>query len=172
MKVGRIDDPVWLEAPDPAASRSTPWWKVVAALVALVALPALTVWVRGICWESAVISAAALLAVLLLLRVGTFAVVLAMIVLLLPSMGLLVAWSRLDFHTFNVLGPPSTIAYCHRFYDQGSSVGQSALEGPALHDVGVTPSGSAVLASGCDTTRIWIQTSANTYVGYGLQGGP
>ncbi|MGH9090634.1 MAG: hypothetical protein ACRDZR_04510 [Acidimicrobiales bacterium] len=172
VKVGRIDDPVWLEEPDATSPRHAPWWKVVAVLVALAGIPSLTVWIRGICWESAVIAAVVLLPVLLLLRVGASAAVLTMVVLLVPSAVLLVGWSRLDVHTFNVFGPPSRITYCGRAYDQGSVVGRSALGGIPVHDVGVTPSGSAVLASGCDRTGIWVQISDTAYVGYGLQGGP
>ena len=140
--------------------------------VAFVGIPALTAWVRGICWESAVIAAVALAAVLFLLRLRVAAVCLALVLLLLPAAVMLAGWSRLEYRTFDVFGPPSLITHCGRAYDRGSTVPRSVLDGREIQDVGVTPSGSAVLAAGCGTTGMWVQTGATTVVAYALQGGP
>jgi hypothetical protein len=172
LKAGRIDDPIWAEEPEPPTPHVTRWWQVAAVPVAFVGIPALAVWVRGICWESAVVSAVALLVVLVLVRLGVQDVVLVLALFLLLTAGLLVGWSRATAHTFDVFGPPARLRYCGRDYNQGSVVGRAALDRKAVREVAVAPSGSAVLASGCDTTGIWVQTGSTTYIGYGLQGGP
>lgn len=172
MKVDSIDDLVWSEAFEPVTPRYTPGWKVAAVPVAFVGLPALTAWIRGTCWEAAVIAGMALLAILLLLRIGVLTVALVMVAFVVLSAGLLVGWSRAEYHAFDVFGPPHHIRYCGRDYDQGTTVGLPALRRTALRNVGVAPSGSAILSTGCDTTGIFVQTGSGTYVGYGLQGGP
>lgn len=172
QKVGGINDPIWAEAPVPAQPNPVRGRQVAAVALAVVAVPVLVAWARGICWESVVISASVLAAVLLLLRVRLGHVALVVPPLAALALVLLVGWSWYTDRSVDVFGPPANLSYCGRSYQEGSVVGPSEVSEHHVHEVAVVPSGSAVLALGCDTTLLWVQLGGTTYRAYDLEGGP
>lgn len=116
----------------------------------------------------------------------------AALVVPVPALG-----NRLAFGTFSTQGPPPRIDYCGRRYYPDSNFPNSAVESgravgaelsangqTGLTRVGTTPSGMPILTnvmtpavrasfhtSVC-TMVVWVQTGPDSYLGYGLSGGP
>lgn len=132
--------------------------------------------IRGLCWEG------------LLGAILTFAIALAlvrpplslwlaamMVVGVIGSVGL-TAWSGWRFHSLNVFSSYSPrLNICGRDY-QPEGPSRSHLPAPSKNEsqrvMGVTPSGSAILGTGCQTTVLFIESPGPKYRPYDLLGGP
>ena len=103
-------------------------------------------------------------------------------------------YNRANFGTFYTAGPPPRINYCGRTYYPGDTSRADSLARVnsflaangqnGLARVGSTPSGMPIVAnvmsaetrasfhtSVC-TMELWVQIGADSYVAYGLSGGP
>jgi hypothetical protein len=100
--------------------------------------------------------------------------------------------NRLTYGTFSTQGPPPRIDYCGRRYYPGSSLeprssvdaslAQNGLSG--VTQVGTTPSGMPILANVMSlatrtsyhtdvcTMVLWVRVNSDSYLPYGLSGGP
>ena len=126
-----------------------------------------------------------LLLTLLALAAGIAAAVLL-------AIGIPAMHNRLTYGTFSTQGPPPRVDYCGRRYYPGSSAeSRSSVDAflarngaGALTQVGTTPSGMPIVAtvmspatraayhtSVC-TMGVWVQTGPDSYLAYGLSGGP
>jgi hypothetical protein len=150
--------------------------KGIAATIVGIGGPCAVFEIRGLCWEallgSVVIFAIALLVVRPPLSVWLAAV---LVVGLFGSVGL-IGWSGWRFHSLNVFSSYSPrLTICGRDYQPEGSV-QRRLPAPfenlAQHVMGVTPSGSAILDTGCQTTVLFVKSPGPTYRPYDLLGGP
>jgi hypothetical protein len=148
----------------------------ILALVLGIGGPCVAYGIRGLCWESLlasiVIFAIALLAARLPLSVWLAAV---LIVGACGTIGL-IGWSGWRFHSLNVFSSYSPrLTFCGRFYQpEGDTRKQLPAPFKSLtRDVmGVTPSGSAILGLGCQTTVLFVESPGPTYQPYDLLGGP
>jgi hypothetical protein len=132
--------------------------------------------IRGLCWEgllgSMVIFAIGLTLVRPPLSVWFAAV---LVVGVVASAGL-IGWSGWRFHSLNVFSSYSPrLNICGRDY-QPEGPAQLHLPTPfktlTRRVIGVTPSGSAILGLGCQTTVLYVESPGPTYRPYGLLGGP
>jgi hypothetical protein len=146
------------------------------SLLVIVGVPAVAVIVRGFCWEAFAIAlpvVALLLAPLLVERRIWFVAVVGHMVL-----GLLVlsGWSMSQSGTVDLFTQsPPRLTLCGRFYAQeGAPVARPTqpVATATNRELGVTISGNAILGTGCDTTVLWVQSTATTYQAYDLEGGP
>jgi hypothetical protein len=124
----------------------------------------------------------------------------AKVVLLVAAAVILIAgastaiYNRVNFGTFYTAGAPPRIEYCGRRYYPGEPprtdslahvtafLASNGLTG--LTRIGTTPSGLPIVANAISpetmalyhtpvcTMEVWVQTGADSYVGYGLSGGP
>jgi hypothetical protein len=148
----------------------------ILAFVVGIGGPCVVYVTRGLCWESLlasiVIFAIALLAVRLPLSVWLAAV---LIVGACGTVGL-VGWSGWRFHSLNVFSSYSPrLTFCGRDYQPEGDT-RKRLPVPfknLTRDVmGVTPSGSAILGLGCQTTVLFVESPGPMYQPYDLLGGP
>ena len=145
---------------------------ILLAIVASIAV----VWIRGICWEALLGVVIVLAFALAMLRPPLsvwLATVLALIAL--GSVGL-IGWSGLRFHSLNVFSSYSPrLTVCERDYQPAGSL-REKLPAPfhdlTRHVMGVTPSGSAILGVGCQTTVLFVESPGPKYQPYDLLGGP
>lgn len=100
--------------------------------------------------------------------------------------------SRLRYGTFDIASAPPRIDYCGRRYDAGNRtqtlagvqtfLAENDLDGLTMIDT--TPSGMPIVANVLSpevraqyhtdvcTMSLWVQTGPDSYVPYGLSGGP
>lgn len=150
--------------------------KRIAAAILGIGGPCAVYEIRGLCWEalfgSIVIFAIALMVVRLPLSVWLAAV---LVVSVCGSVGL-IGWSGWRFHSLNVFSSYSPrLTICGRDYQPEGSA-QRHLPAPfknlTQHVMGVTPSGSAILGAGCQTTVLFVESPGPAYRPYDLLGGP
>ena len=110
----------------------------------------------------------------------------------LLAVGIPAMQNRLTYGTFSTQGPPPRVDYCGRRYYPGSSAeSRSSVDAflakngaSGLTRVGTTPSGMPIVAnvmspatraayhtSVC-TMGVWVQAGPDSYLPYGLSGGP
>ena len=103
-------------------------------------------------------------------------------------------YNRLNFGTFYTADAPPRISYCGRTYYPGDTSRADSLSHvtsflasngqSGLTRIGSTPSGLPIVANVMSpetrahfhtdvcTMEVWVQAGPNSYVGYGLSGGP
>ena len=103
-------------------------------------------------------------------------------------------YNRVTFGTFYTAGAPPRINYCGRTYYPGDTSRADSLAHvtsvlaangqSGFTRIGSTPSGLPIVANVMSaetrasfhtdvcTMEVWVQTGADSYVGYGLSGGP
>jgi hypothetical protein len=150
--------------------------KVIAAAIFGIGGPCTVYAIRGLCWE-ALLGNIVIFAIALMVVRPSFSVWLAavLVVSMCGSLGL-IGWSALRFRSLNVFSSYSPrVTICGRQYEPEGSA-QTHLPAPfknLTHNVmGVTPSGSAVLGVGCQTTVLFVQSPGPVYLPYDLLGGP
>ena len=167
----RAPDRVMFELSESRWDRISKVRKAAVVLV-VVAVPFVAVWIRGICWESLVMSMVAVPVVLGLIRIPWTLWTGMVVTVWAIGVFSLVAWSGIQFHTLNVFSEsPPRITWCGRDYLHGGSFRQPSRIVP-VHEVGVTPSGESIVGWRCDSTDLWVKTGDHSYVGYALSGGP
>jgi hypothetical protein len=143
-----------------------------AVVLVVVAFPFFAVLLRGICWESLVISMVAVPLVLSVIRIPWTLWTGMVVAVWAIGVFSLVAWSGIQFHTLNVFSAsPPRITWCGRDYLPGRGFRQPSRIVP-VHEVGVTPSGESIVGWRCDSADLWVKTGDHSYVGYALSGGP
>lgn len=154
-----------------------PHLRAILAIALGVGGPCAIYEIRGLCWEGLLGSTVVFTIALTMLRpplsVGIAAV------LVLGGCGALglIGWSGWRFHNLNVFSSYSPrLTICGRDY-QPEGRAQRRLpmafkNYPTKHVMGVTPSGSAILGVGCQTTLIYIESPGPMYQPYALLGGP
>ena len=149
--------------------------RLTLAIVVCLILPIAICWIRGTCWESLVGS-------IVVFAVGTF-VLRAPFALWLATMAFvttigtvgLLSWSALNFHSVNVFSSSySRISYCGRDFEaEGPIVSHIRTIGDApIRDVGVTPSGSAIIGTGVCLSTLWVKSPGPKFQSFDLEGGP
>jgi len=153
-----------------------PWPRVVLATALGIGGPSVVFEIRGLCWEALLASIVIVAFALLVIRLPR-SVWLAS-VLIVGAFGIigLIGWSGLRFHSLNVFSSYSSrLTYCGRTY-QPEGVPRKKLPVTftilTRHVEGVTPSGSAILGLGCQSTVLFVKSSRSTYQSYDLLGGP
>jgi hypothetical protein len=142
-----------------------------AVVLVVVAAPVVAVWIRGICWESLVISMVAVPVALSVIRIPWKVWTGVVVMVWLLGVFSLVGWSGVQFHTLNVFSAsPPRISWCGRDYLPGGDFRQPSRIVP-VHEVGVTPSGESIVGWRCDATDLWVKTGDHSYIGYALLGG-
>jgi hypothetical protein len=149
---------------------------VVAATILGIGGPCIVFAIRGPCWE-ALLGSIAVSAIALALIRPPFSMWLAavLVVSMCGSVGL-IGWSAWRFRSVNVFSSYSPrLTMCERQYEPEGSA-QTQLTAPfknlTHHVMGVTPSGSAVLGAGCQTTVLFVKSPGPVYQPYDLLGGP
>ena len=150
--------------------------RVITGVILGIGGPCSVYEIRGVCWET-LLGSIVILAIALAVVRPPFSVWLAavLVVSTCGSLGL-IGWSGWRFHSLNVFSSYSPrLTICERQYQPEGSA-QTHLPAPfknLTHNVmGVTPSGSAVLGSGCQTTVLFVQSPGPVYQPYDLLGGP
>jgi hypothetical protein len=168
----------WNAPTETASIRGKRRWRrpeVIAAIVLVVGGPLAVFEVRGLCWEG-LLGSLVIFAIALVLVRPPLSLWLAAVLAVgaCGSVGLMV-WSGWRFHNLNVFSSYSPrLTYCDRDYQpSGPSRGSlSAFQDVTQHVLGVTPSGSAIIGTGCQTTILFIESPGPTYRPYDLLGGP
>jgi hypothetical protein len=163
----------------PLSSRSRPRSRshVILAIVLGIGGPFAIFEIRGVCWEGLLWSIVALAIALTILRPSAGVWVAVLLVAGGFSALGLIGWSGWKFHTLNVFSSYSPrLTICGRDY-QPDGVEETKLPPlfknyPSHHVMGVTPSGSAILGVGCQTTVLYIESPGPMYRPYALLGGP
>lgn len=87
----------------------------------------------------------------------------------------LMGWSALKFHSVDIFSSNSSrLTFCGRVYEPEGVASRQLLAlstGKEPYVMGVTPSGSAILGNGCETS-LWVRSSGPTYQAYDMLGGP
>jgi hypothetical protein len=163
------------ESPMSKRHGPTSRFQVIAAIVLGIGGPCAAYELRGLCWESLLWSLAIFAISLMLVRLP-FSIWLAavLVVGVCGSVGLM-GWSGWRFHSLNIFSSYSPrLTICGRDYQPEGST-QSKLPAPfknVTHVMGVTPSGSAIVGWGCQTTALYIESPGPMYRTYDLLGGP
>jgi hypothetical protein len=159
------------------STRHRPRFQLILAIVLGVGGPCALYEIRGLCWEallgSIVVIAIALWAARLQLSVWLAAV---FIVAACGTIGL-IGWSGWRFHNLNVFSSYSPrLTFCGRIYqpegDPRKKLPPTSSKNLARDVLGVTPSGSAILGMGCNSTVLFVESPGPTYQPYNLLGGP
>jgi hypothetical protein len=157
----------------PARSRT----RVILAIVLGIGGPCAIYEIRGLCWEGLLGSIVAFAIALTVLRLPlSMWIAVVLVVGGFGSLGL-IGWSGWRFQNLNVFSSYSPrLTICGRDYQPDGAVLTrlpAIFENYPTHDVmGVTPSGSAILGVGCQTTVLYIESRGPTYQPYALLGGP
>jgi hypothetical protein len=173
---GAFDWEMPTESPKSTRHRHRTRFQAILAIVFAIGGPYVAYEIRGLCWEallaSIVIFAIALLAAQLPPSVWLAGV------LIIGSCGTigLIGWSGWRFHSLNIFSAYSPrLTFCGRIYQPEGDT-RKQLPAPfkiLTRDVmGVTPSGSAILGLGCQTTVLFVESPGPTYQPYDLLGGP
>lgn len=157
-------------------SRRVLVFRVLIISFGFIVVPILLIVMRGLCWESVAWWLVSIAMVLVVVRAPPVIACLVVLMVAVLSVGLLIGWSRVRFHTYDIFGTPERIGYCSRDYATSNEWTKIKPESQGLRTIGVTPAGSAILWSGplksCDSGTIWVAGSGQSYLTYGLQGGP
>jgi hypothetical protein len=163
------------ESPMTKHHRPWPRTQVIAAIVLGIGGPCAAYELRGLCWETLLWSIVIFAIALMLVR-PPFSVWLAAVLMVgvFGSVGLM-GWSGLRFHSLNVFSSYSPrLTICGRDY-QPEGPTTTKVSAPFKHltqVMGVTPSGSAIVGAGCQTTALYIESPGPMYRPYALLGGP
>jgi hypothetical protein len=132
--------------------------------------------IRGLCWEGLLGSLVIFAIALMLVRPPLLLWLAAVLVVgACGSLGL-IGWSGWRFQSLNVFSSYSPrMTICGRDYQPVGPVYEKLpvpFKNLTQHVMGVTPSGSAIIGAGCQTTVLYIESPGPTYRPYDLLGGP
>lgn len=162
----------------PKVTRHRPWPRALAAAAIVFGIggPYAAYAIRGLCWEALLWSVVIIAVALLLVRPRFSVWLTAVLVVGVCGSVCLVGWSGWRFQNLNVFSSYSPrLSICGRDY-QPEGPARGSLPAPfktVTHRVmGVTPSGSAIIGAGCQTTVLYIESPGPVYRPYDLLGGP
>jgi hypothetical protein len=164
------------EPPESARRRPRTRLQWIPVIILGIGGPCTVYEIRGLCWESLIASMVMFAIALLALRLPRSVWLAAVLVVGTCGTIGLIGWSGWRFHSLNVFSSSSSrLTFCGRTYQpEGESQRQLPAPFKSLKRdvVGVTPSGSAILGLGCQTTVLFIQSPGPTFQPYNLLGGP
>jgi hypothetical protein len=121
-------------------------------------------------------------------------ILLGVVAAILVTGASIAVYNRVNFGTFYTAGAPPRINYCGRTYYPGDTTRADSLahitsflaanRQSGLTRIGSTPSGLSIVANVMSpetkaafhtdvcTMELWVQTATDSYVVYGLSGGP
>jgi hypothetical protein len=164
------------ELPKSKRHRSRSRSQVILAMLLAVGGPCVVCEIRGLTWES-LLGSIVIFAIGLRVVRPPFSLWLAAVLLVgVCGTGGLIGWSGWRFHTLDVFSSYSPrLMICGRYY-QPQGPAQRKLPAPfkslTQQVMGVMPSGSAILGTGCQTTVLYVETPGPRYQPYELLGGP
>ena len=148
----------------------------LAAIVLGVGGPIGVYEIRGPCWEGLLGSLVGVAIALALIRPPLSLWLTVVLVMSVGGSVGLIGWSRWRFDSVNVFSSYSPrLAICGRDYQPEGPTFRKlpvAFKDLTQHVMGVTPSGSAIIGTGCQTTVLFVVSPGPNYRSYDLLGGP
>jgi hypothetical protein len=168
---------LWDDDTDTATPGRSRW--TLIGLVAMACALGLAFVLRGICWEALAIAAPVLIIIALVRRFRDVVLTVGVVVMLALGLVVLESVNVYTYHSVLQIGTPRIILWCgQELAPQGPLVSVSSdagfehlTDGGPVRTIGVTPAGSAIVASGSNASwgcpfQLYVAVGGNRWQQY------